>query len=300
MAIQTRSLSREFGTVRAVDRISFALAPGQVLALVGPNGAGKTTLLKLLLGLIAPTEGEATVLGEPCFPPAAATAARIASVLDTCEPPRAARIRDLLDLKAGATSGFDRQRATALMQQRQLDVKTTWHALSKGQQRWVLGAVALASNADLLVMDEPADGLDPSARRQLYGLIREEVNQWDTTVVITSHILTDVERMADEVAIIKHGHVLLHASIEDLREQIREVELSERLSPDELPKDIELLGQKTVGDTQLAWIRRHGGSTEETLPGELRRRTVSLEEVYLALTEHQDKRAEILGETPCR
>jgi ABC-2 type transport system ATP-binding protein len=286
VAIRTKSLARDFGTVWAVDRVSLSVAQGQILALVGPNGAGKTTLLRLLLGLIAPSGGEAVVLGRPCFPPAAATAGRIASVLDTCEPPRGARVRDLLDLKAGATDGFDRRRATELIEQRDLDVKKTWHALSKGQRRWVLGAIALASNAELVVMDEPADGLDPSARRQLYGLIREEVNRWDTTVVITSHILTDVERVADEVAIIEHGRVLLHASIEDLREQIREVELAERLSPAELPKGVELLGQRTAGGTALAWIRRRGVlDAEETLPGELRRRTVSLEEVYLALTE---------------
>jgi ABC-2 type transport system ATP-binding protein len=286
-AVRIAALSRYFGSVRALDDVYLALDPGRILALVGPNGAGKTTLLRVLLGLIAPSRGDAVVLGKPCFPPAASTASRIAAVLDACEPPPRVRIHDLLRLKRGAADGFDLEQATRLLEQHRLDLQSPWRTLSKGQRRWVLAALALASNADLLVMDEPADGLDPSARRRLYGLIREEVNRWDTTVVITSHILTDVERVADEVAVIVRGSVLLHAPIEELREQIREVELRDKLTPPDFPPGVELLGQKKTGDTQLAWIRCQGGMADEaTLPGELRRRPVNLEQAYLALTEH--------------
>lgn len=286
-AVQTKRLCRNFGTFHAVDRVSLSLRSGQILALVGPNGAGKTTLLKLLLGLIAPSGGEADVLGEPCFPASPPTAPRIAGLLDTHEPPRGARVRDLLKLKSGVSGEFDVQRAVELIQQRGLSLDKTWHTLSKGQGRWVLSAIALASSPELLVMDEPVDGLDPAARRQLYGLIREEVNRWDTTALVTSHILSDVERVADEVAIIDRGRLLLHVPLEELREQVREVEVSKEFSPDKLPKEIELLGQKTLGETTLVWVRHHNGTPDESpLPGELRRRTASLEQVYLALTEH--------------
>lgn len=293
-ALQTKRLCRDFGSFHAVDSISLSLRQGQILALIGPNGAGKTTLLKLLLGLIAPTSGEADVLGEPCFPASPTTARRIAGLLDTHEPPRGVRVRDLLKLKSGVSGEFDVERATELFQQRGLSLDKTWHTLSKGQGRWVLSVIALASSPELLVMDEPADGLDPAARRQLYGLIREKVNRWETTALITSHILSDVERVADEVAIINRGRLLLHAPLEELREQVREVELSssKKLSPDELPKGVELLGQKRLGQkisgqTTLAWVRyRDGTSDEPSLPGELRRRTASLEQVYLALTEY--------------
>lgn len=289
--IKTEKLCRNFDSVCAVDRISMSLKQGQILAIIGPNGAGKTTLLKLLLGLIAPDEGHAEVLGQPCFPPRASATKRIATLLETYQPPYGARIRDLLSLKAGTGSGLDIQRATELVKQKGHKLNNTWHTLSKGQGRWVLSAIALASNPDLLIMDEPADGLDPSSRRQLYALIREEVNRWDTTALITSHILPDVERIADEVAIIDHGRLLFHASLEDLREQVREVELSlpEGLSPAELPEGTELLGQKISLQTTLAWIRHHDGKPDETtLPGELRRRPANLEQIYMALTEYRD------------
>ena len=269
-AVQIKRLCRDFGAFHAVDRVSLSIRPGQILALIGPNGAGKTTLLKLLLGLIAPTSGDADVLGEPCFPASATMARRIASLLDTHEPPRGVRVRDLLKLKSGVSGEFDVPRAAELIQQRGLSLDKTWHTLSKGQGRWVLSTIALASSPELLVMDEPADGLDPAARRQLYGLIREEVNRWDTTALITSHILSDVERVADEVAIIAHGRLLLHAPLEDLREQVREVEVSNEFSPDKLPPDVKLLGQKTSGETTLVWIRHHNGTPDELpLPGEL-------------------------------
>lgn len=288
IAVRTKGISRVFGRVRAVDQLSLSVDRGQILAIAGPNGAGKTTLLKLLTGLIAPTRGEAVVLGEPCFPPAEATAARIACVLDTVEPPRSAPIRHLLRLRAGAVDQFDWQRATALLQQRQLPLGKPWRALSKGQKRWVLAVLALVGGAELLILDEPADGLDPSARRQLYGLIREDVNQRGTTVVLASHILADVERVADEILIIDQGSTLLDASLEDLREQVREVELSKPISPDAIPDGVELISQQPSGGSTLAWIRvREPSLAGELLPGELRRRTVGLERLYLALVEGQ-------------
>ena len=288
IVVRTRGISRDFGRARAVNDVSLSVERGQILALVGPNGAGKTTLLKLLTGLIAPTQGEATVLGEPCFPPAEPTAGRIACILDTVEPPRHARIRHLLRLRAGAVERFDRQRATALLEQRQLPLGKPWRTLSKGQKRWVLAVLALAGGAELLILDEPADGLDPSARQELYGSIREEVNQRNATVILASHILADVEQVADEVAIIHQGSTLLHASLEDLREQVREVELSEPVSPDGIPDGVELISQQPSGDTTLAWIRMGDTSVaDELLPGERRRRTVGLERLYLTLVERQ-------------
>ena len=288
IAVSTKGISRDFGHLRAVDDCSLSVQRGRILALAGPNGAGKTTLLKLLTGLIAPTRGEAVVLGEPCFPPSEANAGRIACVLDTVEPPGGARIRHLLRLRAGAVEQFDWPRARALLEQKQLPLGKTWRTLSKGQKRWVLAVLALAGGAELLILDEPADGLDPSARRQLYGLIRDEVNQRGTTVVLASHILADVERVADEILIIDRGRTLLHASLEDLREQVREVEFSEPIPPEAIPGGVQLISQGPSGGSTLAWIRIVDVSAAEAfLPGELRRRTVGLETLYLALTEGQ-------------
>ncbi len=289
-AISTRGITRDFGCLRAVNEVSLSVQRGQILALAGPNGAGKTTLLKLLLGLIAPTQGDAEVLGNPCFPPTEAHAGRIACVLDGVEPPRGTQIRHLLKLRAGSVKQFDWSRATALLERRNLTIGKPWRTLSKGQKRWVQAVLALVGGAELLMLDEPADGLDPSARQQLHSLIREDVNERGTTVVLASHILADVERIADEIAIIDKGGVLLHASLENLREQVREVELAESISPDEIPEGVELISQQTSDDSTLAWLRYADGTTADTpLPGELRRHTVGLERLYLALIEHRAK-----------
>ncbi len=288
IAVETKGLTRVFGRTRAVDGLSLSVERGQILAMVGPNGAGKTTLLRLLLGLIAPTQGNAWVLGRACFPPSEANAGKIACVLDGAEPPGGTRLRQLLDLRSGAVEAWDEERAVELLRQRNLALSSPWRTLSKGQKRWTLAVLALLGGAELLILDEPADGLDPSARQELYGLVRDEVNRHGATVILASHILSDVERVADEVAIIDRGRLLLQAALEDLREQVREVEFADELSAKSIPEDIELLSLKRSGDSMLAWLRhQNAADAEGRLPGELRRHTVGLERLYPALIDHR-------------
>jgi len=286
-AVQIESLCRDFGQLRALDDATLSIPQGEIVALVGPNGAGKTTLLKLLAGLLEPTTGEARLWETPSFPPAGAVLRRMACLLDGCEPPRRVRIRDLVTLKAGAVSEFDRSLACTLFEKRELGLKHRWHTLSKGQKRWVLAVLAIASGADLLLLDEPADGLDPAARRDLYGLLREVVGERQTTVILASHILADVERVADRVVFLDHGQIRLDESLETLREEVREVELETPLAPADLPQVTDLLGRRETDGGTLVWLRyRDVRRADEPLEGELQRRSVSLEDLYLAVMEH--------------
>ena len=286
--ISMTGLVRDFGSKHAVDGVSLKLDAGQILALAGPNGAGKTTLLKLLAGLIAPTRGSAEILGEYCFPSSPKIVGRIGCILDGLEPPRRCRIRDVFRLKSAAVREFDSLKAESLCRDRGIGMHQRWHSLSKGQKHWVLAVAVLSGNADVLLLDEPADGLDPSARQQLYGLLRDDANERGTSVIVASHILANLEQVADEVAVIDSGQIKLHAELEELRDEVREIEINGDAIPlDDLPAGATLLGTRSSDPVHIGWIRFADPSdAARSLPGEIRRRSVGLERVYLAITDH--------------
>lgn len=289
LAVKTDHLTRDFGHVRALDGLSIDVPPGHVLALLGPNGAGKTTFLKLVMGLIEPTRGQAWVLGAPARHQPADVCSRIAFVGDGHEPPRWASLKDLEALQAGASPRFDGERFRSLLPDRDLSMRSRFAALSKGQKRWVLAGLAFAAKPDLLLMDEPADGLDPSARLSLYDRLRDHVSDTDASAIVTTHVIGDIERVADDVAIIDRGKLILHAPLEDLREQVRQVELSDGGVMPDLGNSMTLLGSVEWKGAAIVWVRCQGGDD-----GELRRlvgpaarvRPVGLEDVYLAIAEH--------------
>ena len=180
-AIETDELSRDYGRKRALDRVSIRIPPGRVVALLGPNGAGKTTLLALLMGLREPTEGQAYLLGSLSRLLPANICRRIGCVGEGYEPPRSTKLKQMLQLQAAAAHTFDREFAATLLAERQLSLGTRYGGLSKGQKRWALAALAMASRPNVLIMDEPVDGLDPAARRALDDHVRDHVNNTDAT-----------------------------------------------------------------------------------------------------------------------
>ena len=291
LAVKTDQLTRDFGRVRALDGLSIDVPPGHVLALLGPNGAGKTTFLKLVMGLIEPTRGQAWVLGAPSRSQPASVSSRIGVVGDGHEPPRWATLRDLEALQAGASPRFDRELFRELCSTRRLLLRSRFAELSKGQKRWALAALAFAARPDLLLMDEPADGLDPSARRGLYDCLRDHVSGTDATAIVSTHIISDIERVADDVAIIDRGKLILHAPLEDLREQVRQVEVPDAVALPDLGPNVIKLGSLYTGEMAMAWVRCT--DSDET---ELRRRagpdarirTVGLETLYLAVCERRE------------
>jgi ABC-2 type transport system ATP-binding protein len=284
--VKALGLSRNYGRLRALDKVDLEIESGRIVALLGPNGAGKTTLLRLLMGLLEPTEGRSWMLGAESRAMPSAVTARIGYMGDLEEPPRWAKLRSLIDLQAGASLQFDRARAGEFMQARGLDLGRAYGSLSKGQKKWVRAGLILAGGADALIMDEPAEGLDPSARQDLYDRLRTCVSQRDAAAIVATHVIGDIERVADDVALIDHGRLVVYAALEDLREQVRQIELpaGELMPP--WPQGVDLLGRKTAGDVQLLWVRcRPGvGDVESVLPRQAEVRGVGLETFYLAMT----------------
>ena len=255
-AVETRALSRDYGFHRALDRLTLSVPAGSILALLGPNGAGKSTLLRLLAGLLEPTEGEARVLGLDPRPADGRPGPRLACVIDGCEPPAGATARQLLRLSAEALPGLDEAGAWAFCERGGVLPRSRYGSLSAGQRRRLLTGLALFSGAPVLLLDEPAASLDPAARRELHDALRARVDDTGATALVATHQLFDIERIADEVAVLFEARLRLHAPLEDLREEVREAELpiGAELPPHPM---IDILARR--GTT--AWLRHSAGVT---------------------------------------
>jgi len=294
--IETTNLSRDYGRVRALDALNLRIAAERVVALLGPNGAGKTTLLHILTGLLEPTEGRAQVLGDNSRALSKDVAAALGYMGDSDEPPRWMTIGQLVAVQAGVSKVFDRELAKAFLDGRGLKPATRYGSLSKGQKKWVRAALVLGQRPKVLLLDEPAEGLDPSARRDLYDNLRDYVTERGATALVATHIIGDIERIADDVAIVDKGRLLLHGALEELREQVREVQLP---AGEEEPRFGQTLGAKTVGETRLVWIRCEGAEEEDVrkmLPERVQMRSVNLETLYLAMTDNRTEKVENLKE----
>ncbi len=286
-AYEVANLSRDYGRVRALDAMDLQIEPERVVALLGPNGAGKTTLLHILTGLLEPTEGEARVLGENSRALPANAAAALGYMGDADEPGRWATVRELLGVQAGVSRRFDKAVAKEFLGRRGLSAGSRYGSLSKGQKKWVRAALVLGQRPQVLLLDEPAEGLDPSARRELYDDLRDYVTEYGATALVATHIIGDIERIADEVAVVEKGRLLLHGALEDLREQVHEIQLP---ADEKVPLPGQTLGAKTIGETRLTWVRCEGAEVEDLrkMLGERgQMRSVNLETLYLAVTEHR-------------
>ena len=199
-------------------------------------------------------------------------------------------MRELLGVQAGVSRRFDKAVAKEFLGRRGLSAGSRYGSLSKGQKKWVRAALVLGQRPRVLLLDEPAEGLDPSARRELYDDLRDYVTEYGATALVATHIIGDIERIADEVAIVDRGKLLLHGSLEDLREQVHEIQLPADEEEPLFERTVQVLGGKTVGDTRLVWVRCEGAEVEDLrkMLGEKgQMRSVNLETLYLAITEHR-------------
>ena len=284
IAIHAEKLSRDFGTTNVLKDLSLNVETGSVCALLGTNGAGKTTLLKLLMGLIQPTSGSSSVLQDAAWPRDAEMLQKTGCLLDGFEPPRSTQIRHLVDISRAIGPQFDESWIQALLSSHGLAATRRWSTLSKGQKRWVLLAMLVCRQCDVLLLDEPADGLDPQSRIELYQLIRKQANDRNVTALIATHVITDIERVADQVCILHNKSILLHADLDELREEVYVIELDSSPSLVNLPEGIDCLHEER-GEITSVWLRdRSGGLGKVLIEHEVRRRKASLEEFFIALT----------------
>ncbi len=221
-AISVREVTKRFGSLTAVDDLSFEVRPGVVTGFLGPNGAGKSTTLRIVLGLVTPTEGSATVLGMP-YASLQHPARTVGAVLETqsFNPLRSGRnhLRTL-----ASASGIPLRRVDEVLEQVGLAAAARRNAgkYSLGmRQRLALGA-ALLGEPRVLILDEPANGLDPQGIRWLRGFVRDFAAQGNA-VLVSSHVLTEMAQLADEAIVINGGRLVRQAPVSELTRSAREI-----------------------------------------------------------------------------
>ncbi|MFT7462710.1 MAG: ABC-2 type transport system ATP-binding protein [Pseudohongiellaceae bacterium] len=217
--IQARDLSYTYGDGhRALDGLSLIVEPGEVVGLLGRNGAGKTTLMHCLLGLLKPSHGSVELYGlDPRADPIAVKS-QLGHVSEHDLLPPGRSVSELLEFHADVFPDWDQALCDQLVERFGIKLGSKIRQLSKGQVRQVSLVCAVAHRPRLLLLDEPAGGLDPAARREVLQIAIEQLVEGGTTVLFSSHHMTDVERLAHRVVLMDKGQVLLDDDLDRLRE----------------------------------------------------------------------------------
>ena len=218
--IRAEGLRKTFGKVVALDGLDLEVAPGEVHGFLGPNGAGKTTTIRIVLGLIRASGGHVELFGADPWRHAATLHARLAYVAGDVALWPGLTGGQCLDVLGATHGGLPEARRAALIERFQLDPTKRVRDYSKGNRQKVALIAALAADVDLLVLDEPTSGLDPLMEQAFQEVVRER-RQEGCTVLLSSHILGEVEALADRVTIIRRGRTVTTGSLADLRRHTR-------------------------------------------------------------------------------
>ena len=257
--IQVRELKKSFDGFEALRGLTLTVPKGAVYGLVGPNGAGKSTLIRHLAGIYRQDGGEALVGGEPVYENPAVKA-RLAYIPDDIFYYGAATVRDMKGLYRSMIPAFSDERFEKLAPAfPELRPEQTMRRLSKGMQKQAAFWIALSCCPEVILLDEPVDGLDPVMRRQVWSLLLQDVAERGTTVLVSSHNLRELEDVCDHVGIMDRGRMLLERPLAEMQENTVKIQLAlpeER----ELPKDLELLHVSETGRLRTLILR---GRAEE-------------------------------------
>ncbi|MDO5697421.1 MAG: ABC transporter ATP-binding protein [Dermatophilus congolensis] len=212
-AISITGLSKHYGDVAALDNLDLTLAPGRITGLLGQNGCGKTTLLKVLAGVLSDYTGDVRIAGQK---PGPESKARVSFLPDTSFLPDSARIRDCLRLYRDFFADFDEPKARRLLDGFGLPDELRLKEASKGMREKVQVALAMSRRAQVYLLDEPISGVDPAAREVILdGIVADLAD--DALVLISTHLVHDLEPVLDSVVIMRAGRTLLTGDVDDLR-----------------------------------------------------------------------------------
>ena len=218
--IQIDNLTKKFGNLKALDSVSLQVGGGEVFGYIGPNGAGKTTTIRVLLGILKATAGFTRIFGLDAWKDAVAIHKRVAYVPGDVNLWPNLTGGEVIDLLAALRGAIDKPRRNALLEMFDLDPGKKCRAYSKGNRQKVALAAAFASDADLYILDEPPSGLDPLMEKVFQECVLERKNE-GKAIFLSSHILSEVERLCDRVGIIRDGHLIETGTLSELRHLTR-------------------------------------------------------------------------------
>ena len=254
--LEMKNVTKTFGNFKALDDLSLTVPRGAVYGLVGPNGAGKSTAIRHLTGVYRPDSGEITMDGQPIYENIPIKS-RIGFIPDEIFYYPSASLEEMRKFYRGMYPKFDDALFDRLYEIFQLPKKGPIRRFSKGMQKQAAFHLSICCKPDVLILDEPVDGLDPVMRRQVWSLILSEVASQETTVLISSHNLRELEDVCDHVGIMDHGKMLLERSLADMQGNTTKLQIVGNVPP-----GLEILHESSSGRMQTVIIR---GSAEDVM-----------------------------------
>ena len=250
-ALSVEHLTKRYRKTIAVNDISFAVPHGSICGLVGPNGAGKTTTIRMLLDLVRPDAGTVRVLGLDPTRDRLQILSRVGYVPERHHIYQWMRVQQVLDFVAGVYPGWSWQECGQLNDILDLPMDRKVTELSRGELAKLALIVALSHRPKVLILDEPTSGLDPLIRRDFLSAIVGLLRDTDRSVLFSTHILSDVERVADRVIVMNEGSIVAHDSLDALRQRFCKLSLLFKSPPDE---DWEIPGARRVDKGLREWV----------------------------------------------
>ncbi|MBU8878055.1 ABC transporter ATP-binding protein [Bacillus sp. FJAT-29790] len=262
--IKISNVRKSFEELEALENVSIQVNKGSIYGLLGSNGAGKTTLLKLLAGIYVQDEGEVAIDGQPVFENLG-TKQKIFFIPDFPYFLPQYTVKQMAQFYQNIYLSWDQIRYEELVQFFQMDVQKKIHKFSKGLQRQAAFILALATKPEVLILDEPMDGLDPVMRKKVKTLLIEDVAEREMTVLISSHNLREVEDICDYVGIMHKGQIIIEKELDDLKSDTHKIQLAfkEKL-PSGIFENMKLLHQEQRGSVLLCIVK---GNEEEIVAG---------------------------------
>ena len=277
--LEMKHVSKSFDGFKALDDLNLTVPKGSIYGLVGPNGAGKSTAIRILTGVYRPTEGEVSMEGMAIYENPM-TKQRIGYIPDDIFYFPSATLEDMRKYYKGMYPKFDDALFDRLYEVFNLPKKGQIRRFSKGMQKQAAFHLAICCRPDVLILDEPVDGLDPVMRRQVWSLILSDVAQHETTVLISSHNLRELEDICDHVGIMDHGKMLLERSLADMQGNIVKLQIV-----GDIPENLEVLHESASGRLQTIIVRGKAADVEAAVqamdPAYYDILPLSLEEIFI-------------------
>ncbi len=258
--IQVNNVVKEFDGFRALDGVNMHVNKGAIYGLVGPNGAGKSTIIRHLTGVYRQNQGEILVNGVPVYENREMKS-KIAYIPDELFYFLQADTMEMMRYYEGLYPSFDREMFFLLKEYfPTIDLKRNIRRLSKGMQKQVAFWLAICCKPEILILDEPVDGLDPVMRRQIWSILMSEVAEREMTVVVSSHNLRELEDVCDYVGIMNKGKVIIERSLSELQGNISKIQVASENGVPKLPESFKVLHTSSIGRVHMMIVR---GNPEE-------------------------------------
>ncbi|MEJ1963261.1 MAG: ABC transporter ATP-binding protein [Gammaproteobacteria bacterium] len=285
--VEASHLSKTFGSRRVLQDLSFGVSPGDVIGVLGRNGAGKTTLLELMLGFTQPSDGAVRVFGHESYRLPGSAKARVGFVPQQDELLDPLSVADQLRVIASFYPRWDNELISRLCGEWGIDLKARIKSMSVGERQKLSILLAFGHKPDLLILDEPVASLDPIARRQFLEQLVEISADGQRSIIFSSHIVSDIERLANRIWILKEGRLDWQGDLDSLKESIVRVHLRGTAA---LPASLAIPGALSVrrdGNYAIAvvrdWADSVGEELQQTIAGQVEVETLALEEIFLEL-----------------